>query len=209
MSRVERRWGWEALRSCSGCSELRHPTEFHTQRSPGNPAKAGADGLKRECKYCAGERARLHRLANLERARARDREVDAKRRATKTRWKDRPENKDKDRAATRRRYAENGGLEKGRRYIASTTPEQRAAWHRGRSFASSMRNGGATAEDMRYAVMLRHDPCCYCGKASGTVDHITPVSVGGGSHWTNLTAACAFCNTSKHNRGLLLWLVRR
>lgn len=44
--------------------------------------------------------------------------------------------------------------------------------------------------------------CQYCGKHDGhlTVDHIIPRHMGGLHIWTNLAAACSFCNHRKGGR---------
>ena len=47
--------------------------------------------------------------------------------------------------------------------------------------------------------------CQYCGKtfknkSALTIDHVMPKSRGGDSSWTNLTTACARCNTLKANK---------
>ncbi len=46
--------------------------------------------------------------------------------------------------------------------------------------------------------------CMYCGKAPGladlTIDHVTPRSRGGGTHWLNCVAACMRCNARKADR---------
>lgn len=60
-----------------------------------------------------------------------------------------------------------------------------------------------------YVKILRGDPCSYCGAPSEHVDHIVPVTAGGRSHWSNLTAACAACNQSKQARDLLTFLLDR
>lgn len=86
-----------------------------------------------------------------------------------------------------------------------------------------------------YVKVLRKDPCCYCGmppkvlKIHGkkgpsgpvsTVDHIYPyrrsrVRTGDNKlpetgfskkHWSNLTAACASCNSRKGTESVLLFL---
>jgi len=49
--------------------------------------------------------------------------------------------------------------------------------------------------------------CQYCGRGSKnktllTIDHVMPKSRGGDSSWTNLTTACARCNTLKANKTL-------
>ncbi|GAA4902290.1 HNH endonuclease [Tessaracoccus lubricantis] len=50
--------------------------------------------------------------------------------------------------------------------------------------------------------ILRRDgwTCAYCGGPALTVDHVQPVSRGGGWTWGNLVAACARCNGAKGNR---------
>lgn len=65
------------------------------------------------------------------------------------------------------------------------------------------------APDARaYAAVLRHDPCCYCGSTDRVqVDHVEAYGPGGSCHWTNLTAACIACNSSKMDRRLLVWLL--
>lgn len=50
--------------------------------------------------------------------------------------------------------------------------------------------------------VLRRDrgTCAYCGERATTVDHVVPVSRGGGSTWENTVAACSPCNSRKANR---------
>ena len=59
-----------------------------------------------------------------------------------------------------------------------------------------------------YLRILRGDICSYCGKPAGTVDHIVPVANGGTNDWDNLTSACSSCNSRKHDRSLLTFLVK-
>lgn len=42
--------------------------------------------------------------------------------------------------------------------------------------------------------------CVYCGRKATTVEHIVPVSRGGGSDWMNTAGACKPCNGSKGAR---------
>ena len=56
--------------------------------------------------------------------------------------------------------------------------------------------------------------CGYCGARAGTVDHIVPVSKGGGSTWENTVLACGPCNNRKRDRtpaeaGMLLLVTPR
>lgn len=56
---------------------------------------------------------------------------------------------------------------------------------------------------------IAKDPCCYCGKAGGSIDHIVPRSVLKGAHWENKTGACRKCNSAKSDTPLLRYLARR
>jgi 5-methylcytosine-specific restriction endonuclease McrA len=42
--------------------------------------------------------------------------------------------------------------------------------------------------------------CAYCGGHATTLDHVLPVSRGGGSTWLNTVAACGTCNHRKAAR---------
>ncbi len=57
-----------------------------------------------------------------------------------------------------------------------------------------------------YALILRNDPCAYCGAPMEEWDHIIPVNQGGPTTWDNLTASCRRCNRSKSDKSLLAWL---
>jgi 5-methylcytosine-specific restriction endonuclease McrA len=54
---------------------------------------------------------------------------------------------------------------------------------------------------IRKAVLDRDMGMCrYCGAAATEVDHILPVSRGGGSHMANLQALCRRCHATKTAR---------
>lgn len=67
---------------------------------------------------------------------------------------------------------------------------------------------GRNKEAYAYSLILRNDPCSYCGKTVEKicVDHIDPLSKGGANEWWNLTAACLSCNSSKRDKPLLTHL---
>jgi len=60
-------------------------------------------------------------------------------------------------------------------------------------------NGGARVPLTRRNVMTRdRHRCQYCGSTRElTLDHVTPVSKGGGNRWDNLVTACSRCNQRK------------
>jgi 5-methylcytosine-specific restriction endonuclease McrA len=62
--------------------------------------------------------------------------------------------------------------------------------------------------------LLRADPCAYCGRAGGTVDHVEPRSrpargLGSVHGWGNVVGACGRCNGAKRDRPLLAFLLSR
>ncbi len=105
----------------------------------------------------------------------------------------------------------------GRLVLTEATRQLRAEQQRRRRAAEPIktkiaklaRRIGWTEESSAYATILLRDPCCYCGsKGRLTIDHIVPIAEGGSNDWTNLTAACKSCNSRKHTRQLLPFLLR-
>lgn len=81
---------------------------------------------------------------------------------------------------------------------------------RARARASQLaRRLGRDAIAVTYAAILARDPCVYCDASGKQIDHIVPIAGGGTNDWTNLTAACSFCNQSKKDRPLLAWMAQR
>lgn len=64
-------------------------------------------------------------------------------------------------------------------------------------------------DDVAYAKILLGDMCSYCGGIAGQIDHIAAQTCGGGGGWDNLTAACGRCNSQKHTKTLLHFMLDR
>lgn len=65
-----------------------------------------------------------------------------------------------------------------------------------------------TPADVAALLVDQHDLCAYCGVALNGkyhVDHIAPLSQGGGNGPDNIALACAPCNLSKADKSLLMW----
>jgi 5-methylcytosine-specific restriction endonuclease McrA len=95
-----------------------------------------------------------------------------------------------------------------REQMASYGPEYRQRWNH----YNRLRRKGLAIPDRlanEYAVILRGDPCVYCGAPMEHIDHIAPIAGGGTGSWDNLTAACAACNFSKSDRPLLTFMLAR
>jgi 5-methylcytosine-specific restriction endonuclease McrA len=58
-----------------------------------------------------------------------------------------------------------------------------------------------------YRIVLRNDPCPFCGEPSETIDHIHPNSLGGPNGWGNTVGTCARCNNAKNDDSLLGFLL--
>lgn len=70
-------------------------------------------------------------------------------------------------------------------------------------FYVSMPLSRTAREKPTKAAIYRRDnnTCQYCGSTrSLTIDHLVPKCKGGEDSWTNLTLACAVCNTRKGSR---------
>ena len=60
-----------------------------------------------------------------------------------------------------------------------------------------------------WKVVIKADPCVYCGRPSETVEHVEPRSAGGAYGWANEVGACKACNRAKGALGLLQFLRAR
>lgn len=84
---------------------------------------------------------------------------------------------------------------------------------RGYPVGRSLREDGETHR-RAWMRVVRADPCSYCGRRAGTVDHVEPQSrpargIGGAHSWVNYAAACAACNGRKSTTSLIMFLAVR
>ena len=67
---------------------------------------------------------------------------------------------------------------------------------------------GAVGSTRAYRMMIRNDPCSYCGHRGGTLDHIEPrCRIVEHEGPRNLTGACQECNGRKGAMPLLRFLL--
>ncbi len=159
----------------------------------------------------ATEKTRLWREQNRERYLAREKAHYIAKRdkmvKQKKLWK--KANRDRVRELGRQHYARHKDeyLEYGRTYKKS---EQGRINHNATQARRRERlMGGSTDQELaEYFEILYGDPCAYCGSTEKiTIDHVVPVINGGDGSWENLTAACSKCNSKKHAKPLLEWLL--
>lgn len=198
------------MKTCTKCQEAL-PTERFSK-------SAQHGGLHPWCKSCAAASQRAWRKRNRDRLKEyRAERADVIREQKRAAyWRD-PEsmrersrayaakNRERLRDAQRERVADPEYREKMReaeRVRGNTEAKVRAR------FSYKMRKLGAplTADAAAIEAVVRRDPCAYCGDPGGTLDHIVPLSAGGDSDWTNLSGACARCNSSKGAKSLLQFL---
>lgn len=158
------------------------------------------------------EQKRAYSIANAEKEREQQRQWRLRNpdrvRQNQRAWKE--ANREKVRALNReymRRRAESDpeGVRANRRRWYKT--ERGLAY---RQLSNARRRGVKPNDDaLEWAVILRRDPCCFCGSLDKVeIDHIVAVSAGGGGEWDNLSAACRSCNARKNDRPLLEFLRR-
>lgn len=146
-----------------------------------NKERIEADRKARNAKnpHSVKERNRLYYLRNIERRRAYDRSRDRK--------------KISDRAK-RRRLLHPDAV----RIVSAAARRKHDAKVRGSSVGDV---------PSFWIAALKADPCSYCGGVGGTTDHVHALSRGGSHIERNLAGACQRCNSSKHTKPLLSWLL--
>lgn len=168
-------------RTCTKCGEAKPLTEYHRdKRSPG--------GLRRQCKACRCSQTMDWWYANQERQLQRHRDyVD--------------ENRDRVRQIDSERYYRNRDE---RLDLALSVTHARRARAAGAEYDFSV---------TRDALRERDGDCChYCGivmdfaredrrirKDKATIEHVTPISAGGGHTFDNVVLSCWGCNADKRS----------
>lgn len=82
-------------------------------------------------------------------------------------------------------------------------PERaKAQWHKRRVLKDSYEGKHHTAADIKSLLRTQEGLCAYCGITldSYHVDHVVPLSRGGGNGADNIALACPFCNLSKRDK---------
>jgi 5-methylcytosine-specific restriction endonuclease McrA len=154
------------------------------------------------------EATRRWRARNPDRVRELDRKYDSTRREKKQRWfaawyeKNAEQVRVEAAARMSAKWAANPeGMKAQRRAAYARDPAAaKAAQHRRRALFAQVENT-LTAAQWR-EILVRFDNCCaYCGRAGRmTLDHVVPLSKGGGHTAANVVPACRSCNSSKRDR---------
>lgn len=171
------------MKTCPRCAQEQALEGFSRDRRR-------PDGHDVYCKQCRKAATKRWVQENPERHAAKKRGDPEAEKARNRRWREANPEKA---AESKRRAKQKFKTERREEYLMRKRMEQSAR--------------RMTGQDVIYGVIVSHDPCSYCGGAGGTIDHVTPIKVGGTNNWSNLTGACRSCNSSKSSRALLPYLL--
>lgn len=187
----------EETRRCTGCLEHKPLSEYLIK----NP-KTGQHRAR--CRECHNAEKAAYKAKNRETVKAKDAEYrEAKReelRQTQKEWRAANAERAKEIQRTSRAKHADRLKRYNSAYQKANAPLYRAAWNRRRTLLQT--NGGAyTAQQWEDLKAAQDNRCLGCGiqepQITLTVDHIIPVSRGGGSEIGNIQGLCQPCNSSK------------
>lgn len=195
------------------CAKCGSPGPFHRDKN-------GKDGLSCYCKICKNEQNRQWQERNQERHKE---AISAWKRKNKKRnaeinekW--RKQNREKANSAARRRYQNNPEKhrETTRRFL--TTKEGKEARRHNQAIRRARKRaseGSFTQDEWKLLCEQYGNHCLACGKRGNlTVDHVTPLSLGGKNTIDNIQPLCLSCNSAKKDKiidyrtrpGILRWI---
>ena len=189
-------------KACTKCGLVRPLTDYYRRKVSGYVAS--------ECKGCASHRSTDWAKKN----RARRREISQA-------WVHR--NPEKRAASYLASYVKNKSraLASQARWSEENKPRHRALIKKWRAANKELvreswlrryaRVRGATTAKIPgwWMAVLRADPCSYCGRTGGQIDHAHAIGGGGAHSVENVVSCCPRCNMSKQDTPLLPWLLRR
>jgi 5-methylcytosine-specific restriction endonuclease McrA len=79
----------------------------------------------------------------------------------------------------------------------------------GRQRLARMSGGKVTVQEIRNMFLEFAGRCAYCCATADTIDHVLALSRGGKHSIDNLVPACSRCNSSKHDKSILEFLIYR
>lgn len=174
------------LLRCFTCGAEKPVDEF--QRDINNRT-----GFKGNCKACLKAYKLQYKTANAGKVKA----SDARYRA---------ENRAKVRVAQQKYKRENTDQEAA--YRVRTRFEAIARAYRAKWKANGD-GGNVTGADLRRVWAEYCGLCVYCLDPAEQFDHVVPFKAGGPNVLENIVTSCRFCNDSKKDKPLLIWMAAR
>lgn len=193
------------FRQCGQCKN-----EFPLTADYFYPNKKNRYGLKTSCKVCDKAKAKRWQTENADKVRevkrkSRQKHQQRYNEESKRRYHEDETVRQKHAGRTKswksRNIDRNNALQRKRRDTPYHRMQNRLAQQRRKE------NTLVTEEQVREMWEELQGRCAYCGisifiemERDVTIEHITPITRGGGGESNNLTLICALCNTSKNNR---------
>jgi hypothetical protein len=208
---------------CIKCDEIKPITEFYKN----NTYKDRLDG---KCKVCICSNAREYYKKHTERAKEQSTErrkknpekyrAYVKKSKIKTaekvkeynaRWARNNPEKIRQHNATRYQNHPDVVKENSKKWFREHPDEVRI---RNRNRLAKVNNAPGNGWSVKEEKQLIEDyghRCAYCDKKTDkiTMDHIVPITRGGTHSIENIAPACGSCNSSKHNKPLLVWMYQQ
>jgi len=158
-----------------------------------------------KCKHCADERSRKYYESHAEEikinARTWKQENADRKKELDRRWQ--IENKERSNGHKQRWLRDNRekAKEAAKRW-RQRNPDKKIAIEENRRARKQKAGGSFTAAEWRDLVQHYGNKCLNCGRVDVqlTVDHIVPISKGGGSDIENIQCLCLQCNSSKGDK---------
>lgn len=185
---------------CTRCAESKAPSEFH--KATGK--KAPKHGFSMPCKACQRGVRAAQQLKYRERHPERVK-------ASLAAWRAKHPEYERERA--QRRYANDPKYRERVRESAKAFAKLHPEYYRAAAKLRRARLSGVvcdlTDQETRELFEEYAGLCAYCHASATTIDHVVPISAGGSHTKANLVPACKACNSSKHDKPLLVWLATR
>jgi 5-methylcytosine-specific restriction endonuclease McrA len=192
------------MKRCNVCGELKLLSEFHKH-------KLMKDGCANDCKDCSRRRASEWRIKNPERASARKKSWGERNKewvAAKKREWERNNREKKNRRQRERRLADIDEARKKQTALRQAWrkkhPEKDAEYTHNRRFLVLGNGGNIAAQEWKALKEFYNHTCLCFGKQEPeiklTLDHVTPLILGGTNTIDNVQPLCQSCNSRKSRK---------
>lgn len=187
------------MKTCIKCNQTKELTEFYYRKDNNT--------YRNECKIC------IKTAKALREAKPGVKELRARKEKER-----RKKHREKINTTLRKQRSTAEGkarLKANYKRMVEKHPEKIKAWQRAsrhkRREVTTNPDAASFSETTKW-LLDQPKICSYCGqdcKSNYQLDHIDPLSKGGTHTIDNFTIACSFCNNSKHNYTLVVWLAKQ